>query len=142
MESQENDSVGTVDVRVDKKAIYKAIQNILANEYKLDPEQIKIDTRKWADTKIQEEVINYISKSGYDKANLYEQVKRAIDHKIADLTPIVKEVVKSLVQEKIREEIEGVLKVIIQTGMEVSIGYNRKVKVKVNDADAKQTNSI
>lgn len=135
MEDNKSEVVGNVDVRVSKSEIYKAVRNILANEFKLDPNEVKEQTKKHAEQKIQEEVIDYIGKSGWTKGNVEERIRLAIDRKINDLTPIVKEVVKSLVHEKIKEELEGVVGAIIENGMKFQIGWypRREINVKIEE---------
>ena len=132
MDDQESTQVGTVNVHITKKEIYKAIRNILANEFKLDPTIVKNDVRNHVEKIIQEEVVNHIGKAGWNKTQLESKVSMALQSQINNILPIVKEAVKSLVYKHIQDEVQGVLEAIIKTGMEVTIGWNKKVKVKVS----------
>lgn len=127
------DHVGHVDVRVKTKDVYKAVRNILANEMKLDPDEIKEEVRKAAYEVIKKEVIEQIEKVGYSYASLRDWAKRAMDARTKEVDTILKEVVKEIVIEKIRQQAIEVVEGIIKDGLTLRIGWNREIKVKVEE---------
>jgi AAA+ ATPase superfamily predicted ATPase len=133
------DAVEQVDTQalrltVSSKTVYKAVRNILKNECKVDPEELRNSIRAEALTFIKTEIADYIGNKGYNKVNIDEWVRSAIDRKISDIVPLVKEVVKQLVQEHIREQTVRVIEGIIKDGIAVRVGWNHDVKVKVEEA--------
>lgn len=130
-----DEEAGSVKVFVTGKQVHNAVRSILTNDYKLDPESLKKEVREHAEKIIQKEVIDYISGSGYSQTALSSRLKTHLEYSIrGDLTTIVKEVVTQLVYKEIRDQIEGVVGVILTKGLEFQIGYNKeKVKLTIKD---------
>lgn len=121
-----------MQVKISPKQVFNAVRNILANEMKLDPVEVRRDVQKSADALINKEVLDYISKSGYGQADIYNRVKTAMNSRMNDLDKIVKEVVRQLVMEELHQQAVEVVEAIIKDGMELKIGWgHRKVKVKL-----------
>lgn len=129
--SDENDDdVGSVKVQVSKSAVHRSVRNIM-NEMKLNPTEIRDDVKKKTEDLIRAEVLDYISKTGYNKADLYSAVKRAMDHRLNDLKDVLKEVVRELVHKQITEQIGDVVAILIKEGVEIKVGW-KPTKVKVS----------
>jgi hypothetical protein len=124
--------VGHVKVYVTSKEVHRAVQNILKNEMKLDPEQVKRDVQTKAEELIHKEVLGYLTNSGYGHADLTNRVKSQMEYEIrSKLTPIVREIVTQLVHKEIRDEVQYVIGVIIKDGIEIRLGWSDKRRVKV-----------
>ncbi len=134
------EEVGSVSVHVTKRSVHLAVRNILANEMRLDPNEIRNEVRTQAFALIKKEVIEYLEGKGYSALGLDDWAKRVLEHKKNEMeklfSEIVKKIVRELVHETIKEEFEGVLEAVVRDGMELRIGWNRKAKlraVKVED---------
>jgi hypothetical protein len=131
----DGDGVGSVEVKVSKAAVYKAVRNILANELGVSKaevlESIGKLVREVAGRTVEEKTLAYLKDNGLTGPDLQRRVKSAIDRQIDDLKPIVKDVARDLVQEAIRDDIEGVVAGIVADGLKVQIGYSRTARVKV-----------
>lgn len=134
MSEEKSESVGHVQVSVTQAAVTKAVRNILANEMNLDPAQVKNEVRKKAEELIQTQVLAYLKGNAYDQANLMKRIEHVIEYNIKGdvLRNMVKEVVTTLVTKHIREEVEGVVCALVKDTVEVRVGWDKKVPVKVS----------
>lgn len=130
-ESASGEEVGSVKVHVTKRQIHNAVRNILANEMKLDPVEVKNEVHSKAHELIANEVIDYISKAGYGHADIKAWAGRAMAQRMQEVDTILKQSVKELVQEHLRQQVVKVVEGIITDGLTVRLGWNPDYKVKV-----------
>lgn len=136
-DDQEND-IGSVQVKVSPAAVHRAVRNILANEMGMSrqtiEEMIREMVKEIAEKKIGDFTLDYLRDNGWNGARLQERVKAAMDRQIADLKPIIKDVARDLVGEAIREDVEGVVEAIVRDGLKVRLGWAREARVVVEPA--------
>jgi len=130
-EEVQQEELAPVQVRITSKAVHNAVRNIISNELKLNPEEIKAELRKYAFETIQKEVIEYIAKSGYGTADLKYWAQRAIEARKKEVDTILKEVVAELVHRHLQQEVIQVVGAVIQNGLTVNVGWNRKIKLQI-----------
>lgn len=99
----------------------------------LDPVAVRDEIRQRSHEIISKEVIDHIAKAGYGTAGLQDWARRAMDARMKDVDKILKEVVRELVREHIHNEIVQVVEAVVKDGLEVRLGWNRKVKVKMQE---------
>ena len=137
MPDEPREEVGAVTVHVTKNAIHKAVRNILANEMSLDPVAIRKEIQDKAYDFIKTEVADHINKKGYGHAELESWARRAMESRVKEVDKILKEVVKEIVSERIHEEACQVVAALVRDGLQISVGWNRKVKLAVTQAPEK-----
>lgn len=125
--------VSNVVVNVSKSDVHKAVRNILANEMSLDTVKIKEEIVQKSHELIHNEVIKHINNKGYGGAGLEDWARRSMDARMKDVDKILKEVVRELVAEHISKECVQVVGAIIEKGLEINVGWNRKVKLSIKE---------
>lgn len=127
---------GMVEVQVSARAVHKAVQNILKNECNVDPLQIREEVRNQAFELVRTEVIARLEKTGYGEIGLKDWAYRSMKaHMEKEFKDVVKQVVRELVTEHIREQVLEVVAVLIEKGVELNIGWRRKVQVSLKEKE-------
>lgn len=132
-DQSENESVGTVQVKVSPAQVHKAVRNLLANELKLDPIQIMDEVRANAERLIQEKVVAYLDGHGYSAANLENRVIRCLQA----LEPKFEELLRKAIEVRVHDYLERELRASIEAIIgktEFKVGWN-KTTVKVTVAE-------
>lgn len=144
--SENDDAVGSVQIKVSSAAIHKAVRNILANEMGMSRDavlqEIRSLAKEVAEKKIEEFTLSYLKDNHYGGAELHNRVKAAMEKQIGDLKPVIKDVARDLVLEAIRTDIEGVVEGVVRDGIKVRLGWNREAQIKVEAAPHARQNWV
>lgn len=139
MKDTKGEEIAAVSVHITKRQVHQAVRNIISNEMKLDPVEIKNEVREQAFALIKTEVIDKLTKQGYGEIGLKDWAQRAMEHRMKAVDEMLKTIVRELVGEAIRERIQeqtlDVIGAILKDGLTVSVGYNRKIKVKIEQKE-------
>jgi hypothetical protein len=133
-----SDDTQPIQVQISASSVHKAVRNILKNECKVDAEEIRKQAREGAELIIRTEVFAYLSENGYGTADLKNRIQSTLEARLrqqeSDVRAIVKEIVKGLVLDHIREQTLEVVAAVIKDGLTVKIGWNKEIKIKVEGA--------
>ena len=126
-----NDEVCNLQVKVSPKQVHNSVRNILANEMNFDTEKVKLEVQQKCNKVIDEKIITYLQGQGYGSAELKSRVERTLKHYEQDFVKLIKEALKEHVRQIVQEEFETVFQAVVKEGIQISVGWNKKIKLEL-----------